>query len=463
MPPDIGLRRIANGALDQTVGETGINDLDFITVSHFEFFEQLRIKDKSNPSLPAFLMSRLVKANLTQRQYFMYAKSHHNKISAEDEIVEDPEKPTKDFKLSLQSCSASRALIDPSVAILSHTTATTYIDWKQGPFREVEKASYLEVIPEHRSEASQTTVTSVALTRAGDGNEATKIPKYIIPPPPQSYGVSGQPKPFRCPYCYKMVCVSRPREWKKHVLDDVRPYVCTFEHCAQEERLFDSRKGWYNHELQCHRREWECNVKSCESSVFSDLSSFHHHLRHRHSDVLSGAANLVDFNDDKLAFLSSHCEIQAGSEQKCLFCSVFLRPSIMTGHLATHLIDIALFTLPRSDSDTNDSNVVQEADDRQSSNHPTNQSIHQSLETMSNLSWGSDTKPADTHGLDEAEWWKRTLSSKRRSITAHRTAPWLDSTPRYTQPHVLRVIDFNDDLNMLTLSYIQSNLAIPDD
>ncbi|KAF8465057.1 hypothetical protein BDZ91DRAFT_659683, partial [Kalaharituber pfeilii] len=144
---------------------------------------------------------------------------------------------------------------------------------------------------------------------------------------------------------------------RKHVLEDLQPYICTFESCTQRNELFMSRQDWYYHEIQNHRREWVCNLKSCENRVFRSRSSFHTHLCEMHNE---------------LAFISNYCEVPALSEQKCPLCSALLSPAILKNHLADHLSHIALFTLPMPDPDASDRH------EDSLSNHSMNQNLSRS-------------------------------------------------------------------------------------
>ncbi|KAF8053829.1 hypothetical protein FPV67DRAFT_1443106 [Lyophyllum atratum] len=45
---------------------------------------------------------------------------------------------------------------------------------------------------------------------------------------------------------------------RRHVFEDLRPYVCTFQNCHRANHLFASRHEWYDHEGTFHRREWYC-------------------------------------------------------------------------------------------------------------------------------------------------------------------------------------------------------------
>lgn len=62
---------------------------------------------------------------------------------------------------------------------------------------------------------------------------------------------------------------------RKHVFQDLRPYVCTFKDCAEASKLFTSRHEWFSHEAGVHRLEWFCHVCSQTSPSAAD---FRNHL-----------------------------------------------------------------------------------------------------------------------------------------------------------------------------------------
>jgi hypothetical protein len=45
---------------------------------------------------------------------------------------------------------------------------------------------------------------------------------------------------FKCPYCLLTKNVSNDRKWKKHVLEDLQPYVCTYGDCELYDHFFES-------------------------------------------------------------------------------------------------------------------------------------------------------------------------------------------------------------------------------
>lgn len=76
--------------------------------------------------------------------------------------------------------------------------------------------------------------------------------RVTIPPPPKG-SVGG--KPFECPYCFFVIEIKNTRSWIRHIFKDIKPYVCTFTDCSMPDRLYHSRREWYLHETTEHLQE----------------------------------------------------------------------------------------------------------------------------------------------------------------------------------------------------------------
>lgn len=99
--------------------------------------------------------------------------------------------------------------------------------------------------------------------------------RVIIPPPPRD----SMGKPFECPYCFFIIEIKSTRSWNRHIFKDIKPYVCTFSECSIPDRLYDSRREWYSHEITEHRREdYVCSL--CKDSLKSSKQYERHVARH---------------------------------------------------------------------------------------------------------------------------------------------------------------------------------------
>jgi hypothetical protein len=114
---------------------------------------------------------------------------------------------------------------------------------------------------------------------------------------------------------------------RKHVFEDIRPYVCTFKNCRQSNHLFDSQHDWFEHEQEVHRREWFCS--SCDE-VLDTRASFLEHVEGVHP----GFQTVLE-----------RCERPMQSRQVCPFCGDMCLPGHLQQHLGRHMQAIAIFVL----------------------------------------------------------------------------------------------------------------------
>ncbi|KAI4163263.1 MAG: hypothetical protein LQ342_003199 [Letrouitia transgressa] len=97
-----------------------------------------------------------------------------------------------------------------------------------------------------------------------------------IPPLPKE-SLAGNP--FVCPYCYFVVDVHNTRSWTRHIFKDLKPYSCTFPDCRTIDRLYTSRTEWFFHVSNNHDvSNLQCPL--CKDSLISSKSFEHHVARH---------------------------------------------------------------------------------------------------------------------------------------------------------------------------------------
>jgi hypothetical protein len=96
---------------------------------------------------------------------------------------------------------------------------------------------------------------------------------------------------------------SNPR---KHIFDDLEPYICTFGKCSEASTTFKSRREWSKHESTAHEVEFKKRLGSGECPLcLNDISPAKHLSRHigRHLRELSLASlppvGMSDEQEDK--------------------------------------------------------------------------------------------------------------------------------------------------------------------
>ncbi|KAF8536845.1 hypothetical protein BDD12DRAFT_746962, partial [Trichophaea hybrida] len=271
-----------------------------INMSHYEFFDIQHASHKF-PQAPGYLIERMGKANTRRRQLLRYHKEHHGKIARyiDGSVIQGA----------------------PTISTLkkSQTTVTTV--------RQMHKE--LDAV-DAESDTGQFQ-TSFAPSVASESQSTLQVPL-----PPRGEAAFDGP-PFECPYCYSIIIVKSSHAWIKHVFKDLQPYICTFEHCPKSIQLFERRNDWYDHEVQFHRREWYCD--GCKVS-FRIKGDFKDHLKTDHENL---------FSESELTAAINRCEKASFDGQPCPICQSLQKYSHirLRSHLARHMQQLTLFTLPR--------------------------------------------------------------------------------------------------------------------
>ena len=143
-------------------------------------------------------------------------------------------------------------------------------------------------------------------------------------------------------------------EPRKHVLSDLKPYVCTFEDC--ELKLFSDRHTWFSHELKDHRKEWNCHF--CAHDPFDKPGSYRAHLltHHPQSFTADQLPTLFEMSQKPLLKLSpTDCPFCGDWEDRLRAAnhhipkdeSLVVTPSQFQHHVGAHMVQLALFAIPR--------------------------------------------------------------------------------------------------------------------
>ncbi|KAI1757847.1 hypothetical protein F4782DRAFT_480238 [Xylaria castorea] len=175
--------------------------------------------------------------------------------------------------------------------------------------------------------------------------EPTLMGKHATLRTPDPPKLNGSESSFECPYCHMKLDVeemSVRAKWKRHVFRDLRPYICTFADCLDPERLFLTRHDWMYHEMQLHRRQWTCQLCSYDCISKTGMTR---HIRYVHNSSIS---------DRELTPLLELSErpINETYVDKCPFCHSSMSTKKLLDHMASHMEELALFSLPLSHEDS---------------------------------------------------------------------------------------------------------------
>jgi hypothetical protein len=173
---------------------------------------------------------------------------------------------------------------------------------------------------------------------------------------PRLEDVTNGGQPFECPFCFGIVQAKRQRSWRKHVLSDLRAYVCMSRGC--DAGLFEDKATWQAHDAACHQCQWRC--QHCRVGPFSSASGLQNHLRSSHDigefpeDIL---AQVVDASTSSLTEIVPDCplcdfedQVRADAMKRGQELSpdaqVVVPLADYHRHLAFHQEQLALFAMP---------------------------------------------------------------------------------------------------------------------
>ena len=249
------------------------------------------------PHAPEYISERLGRAISARRQYLTYREEHHQKLAKGIEKL-GYEKPTTEF-----------------------TTNST----------EATRMKSSKVLEEDDDDiASQTSyATSVNATI-----RVPSLPKEAL-----------KRQPFECPLCFSIVSIYNASAWKKHVYMDLFPYCCTYEHCTIADRLYDSRRSWFAHELEAHRTSWQC-IEGCSKECKTELD-FESHVHKAHPELASKSM----FSALKR---TSAIKAHVTDVSTCVLCAKKMSLRALQRHLGSHQQQLALFAAPPNLDETED-------------------------------------------------------------------------------------------------------------
>lgn len=157
----------------------------------------------------------------------------------------------------------------------------------------------------------------------------------------------------------QLASILSTNDYRKHLLSDLKPYICTFEDCSAQ--MFDRRHMWFQHEMDKHRKQWRCRFCSCE--LFGSAASLESHLQDQHSEytkqqVLSLVALCAQMPEHVAASACPFCDWDADLREQAVSkeneterapseSNIFaVSLEQFQRHLGDHLEQLALFAIP---------------------------------------------------------------------------------------------------------------------
>ena len=294
---------------------------------------------KLNQTPNEWLKLRLGRAITQRRRYLQYAREHREKLGRAIEGCRGPTLSAQRFAQSVKQLDfrlqSESGLMNVSEhpSTLQPTIASTLLPMSSA------------VLEEPFEDSQSYTSFANSLGDEGKDNEI-RLPTLS--------DVSEGYETFECPFCWTIQSFSREAAWRKHVLTDLRPYICTFDTC--DLKLFSNRETWFQHELSYHRKTWACPF--CQKVNFQDPDLLRQHL---------GRYHLRDADESQLDAIVTGAAhpVSAIPASECPFCDdwqvnleklnpelngtvMSVTPNQFRHHVGRHMQKLALFAIPRS-------------------------------------------------------------------------------------------------------------------
>ncbi|KAK8011034.1 hypothetical protein PG990_009999 [Apiospora arundinis] len=244
------------------------------------------------------LKDRMGKANTYRRQYFNYREAHHYRIAHGSDLDgEGQSTVASSLPKGLDSESLGLEELNPSYGDLAwefSSQSTTY-----------------------------------------DANQ------FDFPPIP----AMSEHGPFLCPFCYMIIEADSQKAWEKHLINDIRPYLCLDVECPVTEH-YQTRREWIQHMQQKHWKTWVC-PKGCHQA-FSSTKDFRSHMMTLHSETWESRGWDPNFEN------ACSRPLTGWNEENCPFCvnAIITSAFEYKKHVGDHQLGLAKFVLPRRDYPT---------------------------------------------------------------------------------------------------------------
>ncbi|SMY26862.1 unnamed protein product [Zymoseptoria tritici ST99CH_1A5] len=310
----------------EVVGE----EVDFELIG--DLFPRLRLTRHD------WLRNRLAKANNIRRRYFQYCEGHQSAVEAGTR---------RGQQKSLPSSATDEAGSERSLAVTVRTVATT-----------VNAAAYDVATAE--SDGAESVVSAYSYAT----DSSTPMRYRVIDLEEVNRGEEN----FICPYCRQEQSITSQERWNRHVLSDLKAYVCIDRDCTTE--LFDNSRAWMRHQLLTHWIERKCPYCGDDQS-YATVDGLKMHLRQQHStkfhqEQLDQICNLSEHEPAEVsAAACPFCDWQTKLEYQKHAAGTPVSLQRYRRHIGSHLEQAALAVLH-----------VAEANDSEHDGHDCHDDLH---------------------------------------------------------------------------------------
>jgi hypothetical protein len=289
------------------------------------------------------LMKRCISSITTRRRQLTYFRSHQTKLELPgrnlaankpyghlgDDI--QPHGKGGEMQENPEASHADKGRIKSGVEIFSKSSVTGTIASQFDPNSFKISRSIAA-----SSSTGSTSVGGMGLAEA-----------FEVPPAPK---LKDTEKERMCPYCCLVLDAKvfstqrRSRRWRKHIMEDLQPYICLFSSCIQADKTFQTFREWQTHLNTSHYEGWRCPIPHSDRTIsevtFDTAEPFREHLIDFHPEQ-------EDADIRTMIRSSGH---RARMPERCFVClNSQLSDMAMRKHLAKHLENAFLLALPSRD------------------------------------------------------------------------------------------------------------------
>ncbi|RPA81003.1 hypothetical protein BJ508DRAFT_118081 [Ascobolus immersus RN42] len=321
------------------------------------------------PNMDQFLKDRLVDTIVFRRMMLLYRERHHRKLQQGYKCLPPPLLQVPGIVNSEELLEHVTTLASSdSTASSNHGRHTTASAFGSSALLSETNASSVDrdvfAAQQHGREGIINRHAVSVITRTG----VIRRGKLDIPSAPKAQLKEG--KSATCPFCFHVIEEEEVKQtsWPRHVLKDLRPYICLFPNCEQSQALFRTPEDWLAHIQTRHATVWCCLNPQHQSTTYGSGQALKEHFALQHPELSKEQANRLITNaavaiPDVFSVLSKEMEMEAGV---CPFCKTkpdaselllnerkdgqeVEKPTVLYHHILQHLEALALKSLPETD------------------------------------------------------------------------------------------------------------------
>ncbi|KAI0903977.1 hypothetical protein F4823DRAFT_568175 [Ustulina deusta] len=301
-----------------------------------------------------WLCVRLGRAITKRRQFLCYSREHRSRPAGPD--IKYSEGKNRGMAFDIRSNEQLDSLVGKKLggSITPYTHGST-------------KASTPDITALQRPREDEANREDTgSFISAGSSLQVEGSKSRLHLPSLEKLGFKGSSN-FECPFCLGIQTITRESAWKRHAYKDLKAYVCTLGEgdgkCDSE--IFGDSRSWFDHELQCHRKQWMCVI--CSKGPFGTPADFKSHMKDMHANVsindsqleifmsagqravVTITADECPFCDEWVATLKNNATISESTNLSQV--AITVEPVQFRRHVASHMEQLALFAISRDMGD----------------------------------------------------------------------------------------------------------------